>query len=106
MYALAELIGALAGTVVGHILKLLLILLLWFVFWGLILERLISKAGFTGNTYRWLLGLPAITFIPPAVVLAWSNQDPNETLGIIHVIANGITLLYLAWAPWPVRQKS
>lgn len=96
IYAFAELLGALTGTLLGHLAKLFLMLLIWFVFWGLILERLISKAGFTGNTYRWLLGIPTITFLPPAVVLAWSNEQPNEVLTAVHFIANGIALLYLA----------
>jgi hypothetical protein len=102
---IAQLIGGIAGTLIGHLLKLLLMLLMWFVFWGSILERLVSKAGFSGAAYRWLMGIPTITFLPPAVVLAWSNQQPNEALSALHFIANGITLLYLAWAPWSVRQK-
>lgn len=96
---------------------LLGVLVVWFVLWGQILDRLISKAGFSGKVYRWFMGLSAASIIPVAVVVAvsvvFSPEDrPNEGLNLLggmllmlHVGINWLILMVLAWWPWPSLRK-
>lgn len=100
-------LGRMFGSVVAEVLTALLALTFVFIVWGLPWERLIAKAGFTGRTYWFLLGL----FFVPCVIGFVAHQkfgqhsDISLFLGSIFALSTYLGLLILAFCPWNVHRK-
>lgn len=113
---IARAIGRIARSLVDFIAPLFLALVLWFALWGQILDRLISKAGFTGNAYRWMMGASLVSFIPVVIVTAAAtvlgdgvpDRDLDAAGGAVlgmSLVTNWVILMLLAWWPWPSLRK-
>lgn len=113
---IARAIGRILRSLVDFIGPLLLALVLWFALWGQILDRLISKAGFTGKAYRWMMGASLISFIPVVIVTAAAtvlgdgvpDRDLEAAGGAVVglcLVTNWVILMMLAWWPWPSLRK-
>jgi Na+/melibiose symporter-like transporter len=104
---LAILLGGMFGAVAGRVLTVLIGLAIYFVVWGLPWEQLISKAGFTGRSYKILLGL----FCVPPLLGALAVEKYGEHSDV-STLASGVFafslyagLLFLAFAPWSVHRE-
>lgn len=107
MQMIAAALGRWFGEVTGQVLAAVGILLLTFLFWGLPWERLISKAGFTGKSYWFLLGL---FYVPVLIAFAaflklGQSSAMAAFFGSLFPIATYLGLLILAFFPWSVHRK-
>lgn len=113
---IARALGRITRSLVDFIAPLFLALVLWFALWGQILDRLISKAGFTGKAYRWMMGASLVSFIPVVIVTAAAtvlgdgvrDQNLDAAVGAVlamSVFTNWVILMVLAWWPWPSLRK-
>lgn len=107
MQAIASGLGRWFGEVMGQVVAAVGMLILTFLLWGLPWERLISKAGFTGKSYWFLLGL----FYAPVVIGFAAALKMGETsaltvwIGTLVPITTYLGLLVLAFFPWSVHRK-
>jgi hypothetical protein len=81
-----------------------------------VFDRLISKAGFSGTVYRWVMGLSFASFVPAVIVFGIavifdrerSRQNWEAIAGLfvgLCIVINWIILTVLAWWPWPSLRK-
>jgi hypothetical protein len=101
-------LGSFTGSLLANLIQLALYSLVIFCVWGLPWDRIISKAGFSGQTYRVLFLLVFVpVWVGPAIFM-WLGPDHKITEYV--TTATGIAVygifLYIAIAPWPIRKKT
>jgi len=101
----AAYLGRMFGVTVGHVAFALFALLFVFIFWVLPWDRIISKAGFTGFTYKFLLGLFSVPLLLAICVQDRLGAQATEFIATTSVISLYLGLLILAFCPWSVHRK-
>ena len=106
--SLARELGNYVGGLVGVILVIIGYILVMFLFWGLWWERILSKAGFTGQSFNIrfaLLFLPVLIVPPSLEELYFQAPAMAELLSFIGGLAVWLGIVLTALSPWPTRKR-
>jgi hypothetical protein len=105
MNAVAEWLGGLMGNALAMVFVVLGWILAWLIVWGFWTDRVLTKAGFRGGSWRLLFGMlniPVLLGIPLGAIATYEIQ---EIIGAVGALSIWLALMIVAIAPWPIRRK-
>jgi hypothetical protein len=105
MNALAEWLGGLMGNALALVTLLIFWILAWLIAWGFWTDRILSKAGFTGGTWRLLFAMLNIPVLVGMPLWEVSNYEMQEIIGGASALSIWLALMAIAILPWPIRRK-